>query len=315
MTWEKLPPKLEGAESGGGMCKVSTIGSGADDTGFLTVDASSLAGSSKKFEKLVRAANKPVLIRGTSQAFDLHQLCAVQNAQRIEVNSRKSYKHSDWKVGRWNRQKLHWSGVCKRLFMGAGGSGTQSTESLRKLLNRFDAPYMRMPAKPFRKFWGSLPLYRGQRNAQSAVWIGNDASQTALHIDAFDNIAMQLSGTKRWRIFSPKHHKELTYGGFQELWNLERQTCERKRFTDSSFSSYTLLNGTSPPSDVDFMEVEVQAGDSLYLPHYWGHFVENHGVNIMTNFWLRESWSCCGDQSHWTPPVKLLSSLPGVDTE
>merc|ERR1719265_2462105 len=125
-----------------------------------------------------------------------------------------------------------------------------------------------------------------------------------------DNIAMQIAGTKRWRLFSPLQSKRLKY---TDNFRKAHQDWHSRgdHIWMSSSDGKCQLDGVGPfwskfhmlephagmrhvaPPGTEYVSVDVHPGDSLYVPHYWGHMVENQGENIMSNFWLKDSWSCC----------------------
>jgi hypothetical protein len=112
-----------------------------------------------------------------------------------------------------------------------------------------------------------------------AFWLGPRGSITPLHKDSADNFAFHLLGRKKWLIYPVKDARHLYM----------------KRAMDRPGSDFA-------PSDVDLtkpdlekfpeinnamqVSVVVEAGEVLYLPAGWGHFVENLEPSLMVNLWV-----------------------------
>lgn len=112
-----------------------------------------------------------------------------------------------------------------------------------------------------------------------AFWLGPKGSITPLHKDSTDNFALHLLGQKRWSLFPVR----------------DAQHLYMKRAMDRPGSDFA-------PSGVDLTAPDLQkfpdfkkaapvvtvleAGEVLYLPAGWGHFVENLQPSLMVNVWV-----------------------------
>ena len=118
--------------------------------------------------------------------------------------------------------------------------------------------------------------------------IGVPGTFTQGHIDSKDNFAYQILGDKRWTIFSPQDYENLYYtktkGSLE--WSSALNSLEKP-----DLEKYPLYAKTNPISFV------VHAGEVLYLPRGWTHFIENISPSLMINTWrygpaaITELWS------------------------
>ena len=111
------------------------------------------------------------------------------------------------------------------------------------------------------------------------VWLGASGCITPLHRDSSDNFAYHLAGKKRWTIFPP-HDAPYLY----------MTSVSASKGGDFATSAVDLRN----PDLIEFalfsqahpLRVTVDAGEMLYIPMGWSHFVENLDVSLMVNYWL-----------------------------
>ena len=89
------------------------------------------------------------------------------------------------------------------------------------------------------------------------AWLGPSGTFSPLHTDPHDNCFTQLRGTKRFRIVDPETGDK---GIPREVDALQQNTIQGGAAVD------TL--------GVEFFEVHLSPGDSLYLPQRWWHEVE-----------------------------------------
>jgi len=107
-------------------------------------------------------------------------------------------------------------------------------------------------------------------NSLPALWIGSAGSATRLHYDVFGyNLVAQISGVKRWKLFSPEQKKLLH--------------ATRIPFEESSvYSDYDLRNDA--PSAA-FCDVQLNPGSLLYVPRHWWHEVQSLKTSVSVNQW------------------------------
>jgi len=145
-----------------------------------------------------------------------------------------------------------------------------------------DLPYIGNHALPdgiFNKIEFRLPeFYKPGDFNTPRLWLGPKGATTPLHKDITDNFSYQLFGNKRWVVFPVR-----------DFMSLYMKEVDREKFPDFSTSSVDIRK----PDLVKFplfskavpLEFEVKAGQVLYLPAGWAHFVENVSASLMINCW------------------------------
>ncbi|EPQ59252.1 Clavaminate synthase-like protein [Gloeophyllum trabeum ATCC 11539] len=155
--------------------------------------------------------------------------------------------------------------------------GSSECESLRE-----DAP-SEIP-------WCSEALGRSPEAVN--VWIGDSRSTTSIHSDPFENIYTVVRGTKHFTLLPPT-----------EAWCLKERSYPHATYTrDSPTSPLKLAPTDYPPvswssikdpddpstlsSNAHPIHITLQAGDTLYLPVGWWHYVRQSGdITIALNWW------------------------------
>jgi ribosomal protein L16 Arg81 hydroxylase len=109
--------------------------------------------------------------------------------------------------------------------------------------------------------------------------MGRAGTITHLHKDIPDNFSFAYFGRKRWILYPPRdypylymvnpHEKEVPDFGASQV-NLKSPDYEK-------FPDFAKAH------PVEFIQ---EAGDMLYLPAGWSHYVENLEDTLMLNFWL-----------------------------
>ncbi|OAF70153.1 HSPB1-associated protein 1 [Intoshia linei] len=125
--------------------------------------------------------------------------------------------------------------------------------------------------------WKSLHFEK-DRYEELTFWIGSRGSYTPLHRDSYGyNLVIQIFGRKTWILFPPQDDKYLK--------------PSRKNYEESSiYSKINLLNPTL--QDVDSLNkcsphyVVLEAGDVLYVPRGWWHFVISEEFSFTINTWV-----------------------------
>ena len=104
------------------------------------------------------------------------------------------------------------------------------------------------------------------RFTKTALWFGPKDTFTPMHSDTYDNIAVQISGTKRWYLQNPRCFG--MKGKFQnphETWNKEKGKWVRNRnATVMWFHPFVPREWDLTDGCVEIVDVSV--GESLYVP-------------------------------------------------
>ena len=142
------------------------------------------------------------------------------------------------------------------------------------------------------------------------LWIGNDGSQTAYHKDYYENFYTVVTGVKIFTLRPPCDYAMMRYtpcvpAKFEIVddepkprWRVRCASLAEPRVSWSVVDvdshnhpvyesgeermTYAAFAGTSPPPAY---EVEVRAGETLYLPSMWFHRVRQRGFTVAVNHW------------------------------
>lgn len=134
------------------------------------------------------------------------------------------------------------------------------------------------------------------------LWIGNNRSETSFHKDHYENLYAVVSGEKHFLLLPPTDVHRLyirpypvanySYSKDTGEFNLELEDpvrhvpwcsvnpypcCENEEKTRNEFPLF--FNGPKP------FECTVKAGEMLYLPSMWFHYVKQSPRTIAVNYW------------------------------
>lgn len=97
------------------------------------------------------------------------------------------------------------------------------------------------------------------------IYFGAGAQRTPLHFDPTENMTMILQGSKRFRLFPPSASSRLQpRGGL-----MAALMCWWSGIIPAVYSDIDAWNGQHPSG----FDVELNAGDIMYLPAAWWHAV------------------------------------------
>ena len=138
----------------------------------------------------------------------------------------------------------------------------------------------------------TLPRYhRFESMVRTELWVGPGGSRTPVHCDFAENIFFQVSGRKRFQLYTPdaisKFRPALDYLLYRS-YKPERLAYESDgtlRGTDLE----TLLASEPVNPVFDFV---IEGGEALYLPYGWYHRVSALDFSFSLS-------------SRWTSPPKL----------
>ena len=106
---------------------------------------------------------------------------------------------------------------------------------------------------------------------QSTLWVGTAGARTQCHQDAYGwNLVAQLHGTKRWTLFAPDCAPALA--------------PTRIPYEESSVFAGIDVCGPEAPRCVG-MEVDLRAGQVLFVPRHWWHHVLCAEDAVSVNMW------------------------------
>jgi hypothetical protein len=105
-----------------------------------------------------------------------------------------------------------------------------------------------------------------------------------LHFDLTENFLVVLRGTKRVLLFAPSESRHLY--PFPVTAKTPHMSHVDPIAPDlAAFPDYAQARG---------VEVELAAGEMLYVPAFWWHHVRSYGLNIALNFWYLPALTAYG---------------------
>jgi hypothetical protein len=109
-----------------------------------------------------------------------------------------------------------------------------------------------------------------------SLWMGSPGSATQAHYDVADNVIVQLSGTKRIRVYHPKAATALYV--FPDAHPRARKS--QVNFDAPDHARFLNFASQLPAPVIDTV---LQQGDALRIPAFWFHHVENGTLAVDSN--------------------------------
>ncbi|WP_162467319.1 cupin-like domain-containing protein [Streptomyces cavernae] len=127
--------------------------------------------------------------------------------------------------------------------------------------------------KRFPGLWGDLrheQMFPRGSVTSCSTWIGPALARTGLHHDLLDNLAVQITGRKRFYLARPG-------------------TVERAGALSAKYDAWARLSrvgiaelaAAAPATSDDFFAVDLEPGDVLYVPARWWREVINLSAGIL----------------------------------
>ncbi len=117
------------------------------------------------------------------------------------------------------------------------------------------------------------------------VWFGN-RSRVAAHYDIASNIAVSVTGQRRFTLFPPSQISNLYVGPLD--YTMAGQPASMVDFNNPDYDRYPKFREAEKAA----MVVDLAPGDALFIPSLWWHHVEAFGTfNLLVNYW----WPPQGD--------------------
>lgn len=117
------------------------------------------------------------------------------------------------------------------------------------------------------------------------MWLGGEGTFTPIHCDPYENIFVQVAGTKRVHLFPPctRPHLQM-FDSLSMQPNTSMITSEAPLLENDETPSSTLQHALSHP---DSCHAILRPGDALYIPQGWFHCVGSTSVSASVNAWFR----------------------------
>jgi len=138
------------------------------------------------------------------------------------------------------------------------------------------------------------------------TWLGDGSTVGKTHFDEFENLLFQMSGEKKFTVFSPEFRANMYEQHLREgRFEVRGDRVERAELLDSTSMVMSPVdvqraNLTRFPlfDDVTALVCDVREGDLLYLPSFWWHLVESvpssdprKPPNLAVNYWFSPFWT------------------------
>eukprot|EP00732_Lithocolla_globosa_P002095 Lithocolla_globosa_v1_NODE_1266_length_2718_cov_8.714608.p1 type:complete len:364 gc:universal NODE_1266_length_2718_cov_8.714608:1891-800(-) len=110
------------------------------------------------------------------------------------------------------------------------------------------------------------------------IWMGGNNASVNAHFDMNHNHFTQIIGRKRFILLHPKFSQDL---------HLFPHLHPSDFFSQIDFgqSFSTLLSNWPKFMELEMWEVIVEAGDTLYIPPFWFHYVQALELSVSVNVW------------------------------
>ena len=137
------------------------------------------------------------------------------------------------------------------------------------------------------------------RGATPRLWTGN-ASNVATHFDQSDNIAVVVSGTRRFVLFPPEQVGNLYLGPLNRT--PAGQPVSMVIVDDPDLVRYPRFADAMRAAQVATLE----PGDAIFIPSLWWHSIRATGaLNLMVNYW-------CDDEPGSSPLLAFAHALLAI---
>ena len=148
----------------------------------------------------------------------------------------------------------------------------------------FDNPQTRQYLQPLKAALMFPDYFPNQVYADIRLWMGAAGQRSTIHNDNYHNLNAQLYGRKKFLLFSPEQHTQIYAAAMNE-------TCWASPVDPESpdYMQYPLFR------DAEAREAILDAGDMLYIPIFWWHYVLALDLSISVS-----RFSYVGEARYWT---------------
>lgn len=136
------------------------------------------------------------------------------------------------------------------------------------------------------------------------IWIGNK-TLVSTHIDASDNVACVVAGSRRFTLFPPDQVANLYVGPLD--FTPAGQPVSMVDIDNPDFDRYPRFRQAQEAAQTAVLE----SGDAIYIPALWWHQIEALArFNVLVNYWWNDSPETAARFESMVHAIFALSALP-----
>ena len=134
----------------------------------------------------------------------------------------------------------------------------------------------------------------GDHTPLASIWVGN-RTRIAPHYDLPDNVAVSVTGRRRFVLFPPEQFENLYVGPID--FTPAGQAISLVDVRNPDFARFPKFRQALRAART----AELEPGDAILIPSMWWHYVESlDSFNVLVNYWWRKSPAYMG------PPIDVL---------
>ncbi|MCS6818353.1 MAG: cupin-like domain-containing protein [Chitinophagales bacterium] len=151
-------------------------------------------------------------------------------------------------------------------------------------LNKTPTKVVATPTSSFGdNFWKDIylpPFCKKGMFLRSRIYIGASSVSTSLHQDLPENLYATVFGKKQIILFPPSDRKYLYPNHFFS----RHPNFARFNPLQPDYHNFPLAKKSHP------VEIILQAGEILFIPSLWWHYIRNLETSAAVNFWWNVGW-------------------------